>query len=70
MLEWSRRFCVTFAGLSLLQQLRNSSLCLLEPVLKGLVTDSFLTRSQVVNQSLQFVKLLPLLVHLEDKPTG
>lgn len=35
--------CLTFAGLSLLQQLQDGSLRLLQPVLEGLVADGVLT---------------------------
>lgn len=59
--------CLTFAGLSLLQQLQDGSLRLLQPVLEGLVADGVLTRAEVIDQSLQVVKLLPLLVHLEGQ---
>lgn len=60
---------VTFAGLSLLQQLHDGSLSLLQTILEGLIADGLLPRAEVIDQSLQVMKLLPLLVHLERQTT-
>lgn len=56
---------VTFAILSLCQQLHDDLFCLLQSVLKGLITDRILAGAQIIYQRLEFLELLSLLVHLD-----